>query len=159
MLWLAGYTAVSTAYETGISFHFDDLDDRCHDAERDGDSGARHVVRNLDRVAVAACRRNPGGNLPGRGAAAWHGVAGNPCGGADFRSKDRRARGRASWLKKIVPGNRPRMRTGWSNCGVFRRKRKTEAGRHAPSASIRPENFPPRNGFNCCLKKARSKNS
>jgi len=40
----------------------------------------------------------PGGNLAGRGAAAWHGVACNPCGGADFRSKERRARGRASWL-------------------------------------------------------------
>src|SRR5258708_30221559 len=118
MLWLARSAAVYTAYETGISFHFDDADDRCHDAERDGDSGARHAVHNLDRVAAAACRRHPGRNLAGRGAAAWHGVAGNPRGGADFRSEDRRARGSASWVKKIVPGNRPRMRIGWSNCGV-----------------------------------------
>jgi len=31
------------------------------------------------------------------------------------------------------------MRTGWSNCGVFRRKRKPAAGRNAASASTRPE--------------------
>src|SRR5258708_24731407 len=138
MLWLAGYAAVSTAYETGISFHFDDADDRSHNAERDGDSGARHAVRNLDRVATAACRRNPGGNLAGRGAAAWHGVACNPCGGADFRSEERRARGRASWLKKIVLGNRPRMRTGWRNWGGFRRKRKPGAGRNPAGGEQRP---------------------
>src|SRR6266436_4874184 len=149
MLWLAGYAAVSTAYETGISFHFDDADDRSHNAERDGDSGACHAVRNLDRVATAACRRNPGGNLAGRGAAAWHGVAGNPCGGADFRSKERRARGRASWLKKIVPGNRPRMRTAWTNCGVFPQKRKLAAERRGANASTRRENFPRANGLNC----------
>src|SRR5882757_2784241 len=97
MLWLAGYAAVSTAYETGISFHFDDADDRCHNAERDGDSGARHAVRNLDRVAAAACRRNPGGNLAGCGAAAWHCVSGNPGGGADLHSNPRTTLVIGSW--------------------------------------------------------------
>src|SRR5258707_10777960 len=137
MLWLARSAAVYTAYETGISFHFDHADDRCHDVERDGNSGARHAVRNVDRVAAAACRGDPCGNIAGRGAAAWHGVAGNPCGGAGFRSQDRRARGRASWLKKNVPGNRPRMRYGLINFGVILRKLEPAAGMTAAGAGAR----------------------
>ena len=88
MLWLAGNSADQTAYETGASFHPDDADGRGDDAERHGDSGACDTVRNVDPVAAAARRGHPGGNFFGRGAAAWHGVAGNSRRGADFRSKE-----------------------------------------------------------------------
>src|ERR1700726_2000113 len=160
MLWLAGNAGLfSAAHEKGISFHSDDVDDRRHDFERDGDSGARDTLRNIDRIPAAACRRHPCGNIAGRGAVAWHGLASNPRGGPDFRSKERQARGRASWLKRIAPGNRPRMRTGWSNCGVFPRRRKRAGERNAASANTRLENFPRVNGLNCFSTKARLRNS
>src|SRR5437899_7597063 len=115
MLWLAAYDGLCTAHETDISFHFDDADDRCHDAERDGDSGEGHALRDVDRVAAAPRRRHPGGNIARRGAAAWHGMAGHTRGGFDFRPEERRARGRASWLKRIGRGNRPPTRTACNN--------------------------------------------
>src|ERR1700722_12833907 len=159
MLWLAGNAGAHTANETGNTFHSDHADDRGDDSERDGDSGPCDTLCNVDRVAAATGRRHPGGNIARRCAVAWHCLAGNPRGGPDFRSKERQARGRASWLKRIVPGNRPRTRTGWSNCTASRRKPKRAEDQNAANASTKPENFPPANGLNCFWMKARSKNS
>src|SRR5208283_2072702 len=41
-------------YETGSRLHSDDIDDRGHDAERHGDPGARHDLRDVDRLALTA---------------------------------------------------------------------------------------------------------
>src|SRR5208283_545630 len=90
------------AYETGSRLHSDDADDRGHDAERHGDPGTRHGLRDVDCLALAARRRDCRGNPAGSDSATGYGVACHSSGRADLRAEAESARGRNAWLRKIM---------------------------------------------------------
>jgi len=115
----------------------------------------RHAVRNLGssrhcRVDGAILAEILLGVVAAAGTVwAWPTIAA----GADFRSQERRARGRALLAEKNRTGNRPRMRPDGGNCGRISEEAEPAAGRNAAERAHRPENVPPANGVNCCLMK------
>src|SRR5215469_8392262 len=98
---LAAARAKGRANETCIAGDPDDIVDCGNDTERDGDPGARDVVRHGDTFAAAARGVHGRRTSAGSGSAARHGVAGYSSGRVDLCPETDSARWRASWLRRI----------------------------------------------------------